>query len=174
MLRGDIDGIRADRGWTGAGESNPAGSHRTDAGCDVIAGLVLIPLLAVPGVTSLFVGRLLSAHPAVGMLLINPAGIKLSTTGFRFLQYNSGDRPYRKKGPPVLWPLALGPMMVASTVMVFLSGILVLLEDPNAPGGFLLIHKAGFVVWLAVAALHVVGHHAVRTSDGLGSHRGDH
>jgi hypothetical protein len=140
----------------------------------VIAGLVLISPLAVPGVTSLFIGRLLSAHLAVGMLLINPVGIKMSTTGFRFLQYHSGDRPYRKKGPPVLWPLALGPMVVASTVIVFLSGILVLLEDPNALGGFLLIHKAGFVVWLAVAALHVVGHHAVRTSDGLGSHRGDH
>ncbi len=45
---------------------------------------------------------------------------------------------------------------------------------PNALGGFLLIHKSGFVVWLAVAALDVVGHHAVRTSDGLGSHRGEH
>ncbi len=65
-------------------------------------------------------------------------------------------------------------MVVASAVIVFLSGILVLLEDPNARDGLLLIHKAAFVVWLAVAALHVVGHHTVRTSDGLGSHRGEH
>jgi len=139
----------------------------------VIAGLVLIPLLAVPGVTSLFMG-LLSAHLAVGMLLINTVGIKMSTTGFRFLQYHSGDRSYRKQGPPVLRLRALGPMVVASAVMVFLSGILVVLEDPNARGGFLLIHKAGFVVWLAVAALDVVGQRAVRTSDWLGSHRGEH
>jgi hypothetical protein len=142
----------------------------------VIAGLMLMPLLPVPGVTSLFIGRLLSARLAVGMLLVNPnpVGIEMSTTGFRFLQYRSGDRPYRKKGPPVLWPLALGPMVVASTVIVFISGILVLLKDPHAPSGFLLIHKAGFVVWLAVAALHVVGHDTVRTTDGLGLHRGDH
>ena len=140
----------------------------------MIAGLVLIPVLAVPGVTSLFIGRLLSAHLALGTLLISPVGLKMSTTRYRFLQYHSGDRPYPKKGPPVLWLRALGPTVVAWTVIVFLSGILVLLEDPNALGGFLLIHKAGFVVWLAVAALHVVGHHAVRTSDGLGSHRGEH
>ena len=64
----------------------------------MIAGRVLISPLAVPGVTSLFIGWLLSAHLAVGMLLINPVGIKMSTTGFRFLQYHSGDRPYRKNG----------------------------------------------------------------------------
>ena len=138
-------------------------------------GLVLIPPLAVPGVTSLFIGRLLSAHLAVGMLLINPAGIKMSTTGFRFLQYHSGDRPYREERSAGPWPLALGPMVVASTVIVFLSGILVLLEDPNALRWFPVDPQGRL---RRVAHGRRAGHQSVttpvRTSDGLGSHRGDH
>ncbi len=81
----------------------------------------------------------------------------MATTGYRFLRYHSGGRADRKKGPPVLRLRARGPMVIASTMIVSLSGIVLLLEGPNARGDLLLIHKARFVLWLTVAALHIVG-----------------
>jgi hypothetical protein len=73
-------------------------------------------------------------------------------------QEEAVDRAYRKKGPPDLWLRASGPLVVVSTVIVFVSGILLLLEGPKARGGLLLIHKASFLVWLVLTALHVLGH----------------
>ena len=48
-------------------------------------------------------------------------------------------------------------MVIASTVIVSLSGVVLLLEGPNARGDLLLIYKARFVLWLTVPALHIVG-----------------
>jgi hypothetical protein len=119
--------------------------------------MVLTPLLAVVAMTTLSTGRLVPDHLVVGMLLVSPVEPQMATTGYRFLRYHSGGRADRKEGPPVLRLRARGPMAIASTVIVSLSGIVLLLEGPNARGDLLLIHKARFVLWLAVAALHIVG-----------------
>lgn len=93
----------------------------------------LIPLLAVIGLTILFIGQLLSVHLFVGMLLIGPVGLKLASTGYRFVRYYSGNEVYRRKGPPELWLRMIAPVVVLSTLVVFVSGVLLLLE--GSPGG---------------------------------------
>ena len=43
-------------------------------------------------------------------------------------------------------------------MVVFASGVALLLEGPSSRGSLLLIHKASFFVWVAVTAIHVLGH----------------
>jgi hypothetical protein len=50
------------------------------------------------------------------------------------------------------------PIVVASTVVVFATGILLLIVGPSGRGQYLFLHRASFVTWLAVTAVHVVGH----------------
>jgi hypothetical protein len=50
-------------------------------------GVVLIALLAVEGVTILFIRPLISMHVFVGLLLVPPVALKLASTGWRFARY---------------------------------------------------------------------------------------
>jgi len=52
----------------------------------------------------------------------------------------------------------IAPVVVISTVTVFVSRILLLLAGPNERDQYLTIHKASFFVWLAFTAAHVLGH----------------
>jgi hypothetical protein len=128
------------------------------------SGALLVLLLAAEGVTILFIRPLLSAHVFIGMLLIPPVVLKLASTGWRFVRYYSGDRMYRAKGPPLLPLRMLAPLVVASTLSVFATGVALLVLGPG--GGVLLgLHKASFVVWLAATGIHVLAH--VRRLPGL-------
>ena len=122
--------------------------------------LVLLAVLAVLGVTILRIGQLIWLHLFLGMALLGPVAAKLGSTGYRFLRYYTGSRPYRLKGPPPPPPVMrlIGPGVVISTVVVFLSGFLLLVDGPSSRGQFLLLHKASFFVWLPFTALHVLGH----------------
>ena len=71
-----------------------------------MTGGVLIVLLAVIGVTIISLSRLLWVHLFVGMLLIGPVVLKLSSTGYRFIRYYTANPRYRRKGPPPM-PLRL-------------------------------------------------------------------
>lgn len=65
-----------------------------------MTAVALLVLLAIEGVTVLFMGPLLSTHIFVGMLLVPPVALKLATTGYRFARYYTGNRAYRQKVPP--------------------------------------------------------------------------
>ena len=84
--------------------------------------------------------------------------LKLSSTGYRFVRYYTADPPYRRKGPPVLALRVLAPLVVLSTVVVFASGVALLLRDRPRARPLFPIHKVSFFVWLAFTALHVLGH----------------
>jgi hypothetical protein len=119
---------------------------------------VLFVLLAIEGLTVLRIGALLTWHVVVGMLLVPPVILKIASTSWRFARYYLRDRAYREKGPPVVVLRVLGPFVVVLTIVLFASGIALLL-DPNGLGGhLLLIHRASFIIWLAVMAVHVLGH----------------
>lgn len=119
------------------------------------SGAVLFLLLAAEGVTILFIRPLLSAHVFIGMLLLPPVLLKLGSTGWRFLRYYAGASAYRAKGPPLLPLRMLAPLVVASTLAVFATGIALLVVGPG--GGFVLgLHKATFVVWLVATGIHVL------------------
>jgi hypothetical protein len=142
----------------------PAGNARLTAW----TGAVLLVLLAVEGVTVLDIHGLISWHIVVGIVLIPPALLKTASTGWRILRYYTGSRPYRQAGPPPMLLRALGPLVVVATLAVLASGTALIVIGPAAsrrplPGtagtalDALMIHKATFVVWFGVTALHVLG-----------------
>jgi hypothetical protein len=123
-----------------------------------VTGAILLVLLLVIGVTIVRIGQLLSVHLFVGLLLVGPVALKLGSTGYRFVRYYSGDAAYRREGPP-LTPLRLiAPMIVLSTLTVFVSGLVLLFEGPSDRAQVLLIHKVSFIVWVVFTSLHVLGH----------------
>jgi hypothetical protein len=123
-----------------------------------ITGATLIVLLAVIGLTILRIGQLLSVHLFVGMLLIPPVLLKLSSTGYRFVRYYTGNPRYREKGAPERPLRAIAPLVVLSTLVVFLSGVVLLFVGPPARATWFPIHKDSFFVWGAFMAIHVIGH----------------
>lgn len=138
-------------GLTGGGT---AGNEQLTA----MLGVVLLVLLAVLGVTIVRIGQLLWLHLFLGLLLIGPVAAKLASTGYRFVRYYAHNARYRLKGPPPLPLRAIAPMVVLSTVVVFITGVLLLLQGPSSRGRWLLVHKVSFIVWAVFCGLHVLGH----------------
>ena len=132
----------------------PDGNERLTAA----SGAVLFLLLAAEGVTILSIGQLLSPHVFIGMLLIPPVALKLASTGWRFARYYRGTREYREKGPPLLPLRLLAPVVVASTVAVFATGVALLVLGPSGRGLVLMLHKASFIVWIAATGVHVLAY----------------
>ncbi len=124
----------------------------------VQTGALLFVLLAVLGITIVRIGQLTWLHLFLGLLLIGPVVLKLASTGYRFARYYTSDPPYRRKGPPLLALRVLGPVLVVCTVGVFATGVVLLALGPSSRQPTLLLHKVFFFGWLAVTALHVLGH----------------
>lgn len=124
----------------------------------VLTGLLLIVLLAVLGVTIVWIGQLLWLHLFLGLLLIGPVVLKLLSTGYRFIRYYTASTDYRRKGPPRRVLRLLGPLVVLSTLAVFATGVGLLLLGPGSRHPLLLLHKASFFAWIAIVAVHVLGH----------------
>jgi hypothetical protein len=121
-------------------------------------GVVLVVLLAVIGLTLLRLHTLLWVHLFVGLLLIGPVALKMASTGYRFARYYTRNRAYRLKGPPPAALRALAPAVVLTTVIVFASGVWLLLAGPGTRSTLMPIHKVSFIAWLAFTGLHVLGH----------------
>lgn len=123
-----------------------------------IAGAILIVLLAVLGITIIRIGQLLWLHLFLGLLLLGPIAVKMASTGYRFVRYYTLDAVYRTKGPPEPILRAIAPIVVASTIMVFVTGIVLLAVGGRGRGMLVELHKVSFIVWLAFTALHVLLH----------------
>ena len=121
--------------------------------------VVLVALLLVEGVTILFLRPLLPVHIFVGMLLIPPVVLKLVTTGYRFVRYYTGHAGYVDRGAPKLPLRVLAPVLVAATVVLFSTGVALLLLGPGDQW-MVGLHKASFIVWFGVTAIHVLAHAA--------------
>jgi hypothetical protein len=123
-----------------------------------ITGVALIALLAVLGVTIVRIGQLLWLHLFLGLLLLGPVLLKLGSTGYRFLRYYTRDAVYRSKGPPERALRAMAPIVVLSTLVVFVTGVILLFNGPRGRSSLVLIHKVSFIVWLVFIAIHVLAH----------------
>lgn len=119
---------------------------------------VLLVLLAAEGVTVVQVRSLLNLHVIVGLVLVPPIVLKIASTTWKFSRYYLRDRAYLRKGPPVLVLRLLGPIVVALTVILFASGIWLLLQPHAVAGRLRLIHQASFVLWFGAMTVHVLGH----------------
>jgi hypothetical protein len=145
---------RGDRTGTKITGGGPAGNEQLTS----ITGTILLVLLAVIGLTIVQIGQLLWLHLFVGLLLIGPVTLKLASTGYRFARYYTRDPAYVRKGPPEILLRLIAPIIVLTTVIVFVSGIVLLFVGPADRGQLVLIHKASFIVWVVFTSLHVLGH----------------
>jgi len=130
-----------------------AGNERLTAATAV----VLVVLLAALGITILSIGPLIWWHVLLGMLLVPPVLLKLGSTGWRFVRYYRRAPEYVRRGPPLPALRLMAPLVVVSTLAVFGTGVALLVTGPT--GGLLVgLHKASFVVWFFVTAVHVLAH----------------
>jgi len=150
-LRGRTEPRERRAWWLGGGT---AGNEQLTA----TVGVLLLVLLAIIGVTIVWMHQLIFVHLFVGLLLIGPIALKMSSTGYRFVRYYAHDRSYRAVGPPQPVLRIIAPMVVISTVAVFVSGVVLLLLGPSSRGSVLLIHKVSFFVWVAFTGVHILGH----------------
>lgn len=120
--------------------------------------LVLLILLAIEGITVLRVRSLLTAHVFVGMLLIPPVLVKIASTLWRFANYYRGTSDYKRKGLPLAALRVLGPFVVILTVVMFGSGVLLLLGPASMRPLMLQLHQASFVLWFLAMSVHVLSH----------------
>jgi hypothetical protein len=122
------------------------------------AAVVLSVLLAAEGLTLLGgVRRLLVPHIFIGLLLIPPILLKLGSTGWRMLSYYRRVDEYVRKGPPqTLLRMLVAPVLVASTVVLFATGIAAAWSGQR--GLLLGLHKASFVVWGFAFGVHFLAH----------------
>ena len=134
------------------------GGSEGNARLTATTGLVLLVLLAVEGVTILSIRQLLSVHVFVGLLLIPPVALKLAVTGYRFARYYARAFEYVRKGPPLLlMRMLVAPGLIAATLVVFGTGVALLVVGPD--GGIVLgLHQASFFVWLAAFGIHVLAY----------------
>ena len=131
-----------------------AGNARLTGG----AAAMLLVLLAIEGATIPLIGSLLGPHIFIGMLLIPPVLLKLGSTGYRFARYYTGDPAYVRKGPPTLPMRLLAPGVVLTTLALFGTGVALLIAGRDSGLPLTLLHKASFIVWFALMAVHVLGH----------------
>jgi hypothetical protein len=121
-------------------------------------GAILIVLLLVIGVTILRIRQLISVHLFVGLVLIGPVALKMASTGYRFARYYTGGAAYREKGPPPSFLRAIAPIIVLTTILVFVSGLLLLFGGAGSRDQYLELHKVSFIVWGVFTGIHVLAH----------------
>ena len=147
-LRGRTEPRERRAWWLGGGT---AGNEQLTA----TVGVLLLVLLAIIGVTIVWMHQLIFVHLFVGLLLIGPIALKMSSTGYRFVRYYGRNEEYVRLGPPApLMRFLVAPVLVLSTLTLFASGI-ALLAVPQR-GTVFLLHKASFIVWAGAMTLHVL------------------
>jgi hypothetical protein len=146
---------------------HPATDRRESGGAEgnerltAMTGAVLLVLLLVECYTILRIGRLLTLHVFLGMLLLGPVVLKAASVLYRFVRYYTGSEPYRRKGPPALLLRLIGPVVMLLTACVFGSGIMLAVTGPdyNGPGSeWLTIHRIAFIAWAFFITVHVLAY----------------
>lgn len=125
----------------------------------LVSALALLPLLAVLGYTVIRIRFHLQLHIFFGLWVIPPLLLKMAGSGWRFLRYYGGDPSYRAAGPPAWGPRLVAPVVVVSTLVLFVSGVGLWLVGPGSDYfGWYAWHKGSFLVWFFATAVHVLYH----------------
>lgn len=121
------------------------------------AGAALFVGFAAQGITILNIHWWLTAHILIGIMLLAPVGVKISSTVYRFARYYTGSPAYVRKGPPHPLLRIIAPFLLLNTVFILLSGLLILVAgDYRAPVEAL--HKLSLWTWLALTGVHVLAY----------------
>ncbi|MGC2484689.1 MAG: hypothetical protein WA359_00385 [Acidimicrobiales bacterium] len=142
-----------------AGEDVAAPGVAGNARLTSTLGAILFVLLALEGYTvATGVGPHLTLHVYVGLLLIPLVVLKMGSTIYRFARYYAGSPEYRHKGPPPMTLRVLGPLVVLVTLVLFVTGVVLLFVSGNERATFDTLHRDSFIAWLIVMTVHVLGH----------------
>ena len=155
--RSSSDALEAPEGsQTAPGLDGAEGNERLTA----MTGAVLLIGLAIECYTILRLGRLLTLHVFLGMLLLGPVVLKAGSVLYRFVRYYTGSAPYRRKGPPALLLRVIGPIILLLTACVFGSGIMLAVTGPGygPPGGWLEVHRISFIAWAFFIVIHLLAY----------------
>jgi hypothetical protein len=135
------------------GRLNPDGNERLTSAVGV---LLLVPialeLLTIP----LGIHSFMSLHVFVGFVLIPLVLLKLASTGWRFVRYYTSNPAYRQHGAPYLVMRLLAPLLVASTIVLFGSGVAMGLLHGHSLAIARQLHGPSSVVWIVLVGLHVL------------------
>ena len=136
----------------------PSGGAQGNERLTAATGAVLLILLAAEGLTILRIGRLLTWHFFLGMLLLGPVAVKAGSVCYRFFRYYAGSAPYRRKGPPAPLLRVLGPVILLLTACVFGSGVMLAIVGPAGEGRWLTVHRLTFILWFGAMVIHVLAY----------------
>lgn len=147
--------------------SAPTGGPAGNAQLTAWTGLLLLVLLVGELVTLLNLSGLISWHIGLGVALIPPVLVKTASTGWRIVRYYTGHRSYRVAGPPPMLLRMLGPLVVAFSLALLGSGLLLVVLGPQAsrdsvvtvlghPLGARSLHQALALGWAVVTGAHVL------------------
>lgn len=145
----------------------PSGGPAGNAVLIAWTGLALLVLIVAELITLLDVRGLLDWHVGVGVLLIPVALLKTAGTGWRILRYYTGSEPYRTAGPPPALLRVLGPLVVASTLALLASGVVLIAVGEESGRRTLVtalgqrvdlvtVHQGLFWVFAVLTGLHVL------------------
>lgn len=142
----------------GAGPGERTGAAANER-LTAAAAAVLFVLLFVEGLTLLKIHSLVAIHVIIGLVLVPPVLVKLGSTSWRFVRYYTGRTDYVRKGPPKALLRVLAPFLVLTTVVLFASGIaLVVVHQNNLHDWVYAVHRDVFVVWFVILAVHVLAY----------------
>jgi hypothetical protein len=139
-------------------DQTPTAGARANERLTALASAALLPLLVVVLAVTPRLDMLLTVHVFVGVMLVGPLVVKLGSVGYRFVRYYAGSSAYVRKGPPRMGLRLLAIPLVLTTVVEMGSGIGLLVTGPEDPGPFLFLHNATFLLWLPIAAIHVLAY----------------
>lgn len=123
-----------------------------------LAGAVLLVLIVVELVSAAILRTLMSIHVFAGVLLAGPLVVKLGSTGWRFMRYYTGSPAFVRRGPPHLALRVMGPLLIATTLVVIGSGIGLVVTGPGSADLLLPLHGFSVLVWLPLIAIHTFAH----------------
>ncbi|TMF78098.1 MAG: hypothetical protein E6I18_08625 [Chloroflexi bacterium] len=124
-----------------------------------LAGASLYVLLVAIALTIVQLPEQLPLHYLVGFLLIPPVALKLASTGYRFTRYYLGGAVEgRADAPPALFRFIVAPLLVASTLVVFASGLELWAFGLAYGREWMTAHTVGAVVLVLSSGAHVTGH----------------
>jgi hypothetical protein len=128
-------------------------------------GLVLLFLLAVETLTTVALRTYLNVHLFLGLLLLPPVALKLATTGWRFVRYYTRSEQYVLAGPPRMLLRMLAPLLVASTLALFGTGVAMIVVGHRG-GQLRTLHTFSFVAWGVLIGVHVLAYFTRVLRDG--------
>jgi amino acid transporter len=137
------------------GELDPG--VRANLRLTALVGLAMIVPLLVVTLSGLSFDQLWRVHYFAGFLLVPLLVLKLCSTGYRMVAYYLGNRRYRRAGPPAPLLRVLAPLLVVSTVVLFVSGIVMWLEHSRLQP-WSTLHTDSAVVFSITASIHLLAY----------------